>query len=355
MPTDKELYIEWKTQYPELSGADAARYLSEQYGLSWDSLRGRLSRANTPSNNAAVTRELANLTKHHTPSVDRQQAIISDSHNKWQRWNTGGIKRGVFLSDIHLPYTRWDAYELAIKIMEDIKPDIVTNLNDCLDNTGYGRWEDDRPLADKIWDSDVVRVHQLHLQHTQTINSLLNTNGIQVGVAGNHDNWWYAYKRRTDERGAEKAIADYMQGLHDNNVLLFERGYRENSIELGDGLVLWHGQFASKSSHANAKKSIEQFMIKGQARSIIVGHTHRPSIVSGSEIGYNGVTFVNNGCLTDHAPYMKRNPVGWGFGITYFEYDPNGFYHRIIPINFMERNNILTAFFEGREYSVKNI
>lgn len=338
MTSDIELLLERHVNYPSLSDSEAARALAEAYQLSYDSVRGRLSRADTVDNRLKVAKSLANSLGD-SPSVVRQQEIIKASLKKLA---TLSPTRIAFVSDVHLPYARWDAIELTAKILEDFDPHETTAQNDFLDNTGYGRWEDDRSIQEKAWSGDLERLRQLEKQ----VYSMWK--GTLIGVMGNHDRWFFTHIRKQSPQSAEKIIADYMEWLYTKcGVLQFSNGLKENHIERGD-VVLWHGQFVSKNQLSNARNTIAQFMRNGSAKTVIVGHTHRPIIVDGEAVGYDGVQYVNSPCLCHlDPPYMKRDPKGWGLGIVLID---NGLPH---IVQYKEKQGNLVATTLGKEYRVK--
>lgn len=338
MPSDQSLYLERHVQYGNMSDSEAANALAQNYGLSPDSVRGRLSRANNSENNLLVAKALAS-TLGDSPSVQRQQQIIEKSVRELEASNPTRI---AFVSDVHLPYPRWDALDLTAQILDDFNPEETTAQNDFLDNTGYGRWDDDRSPQDKAWTGDLERLRRLEKQVYRMWKGRL------IGIMGNHDRWFFTHIRKQSPQSAEKIIADYMDWLYEDcGVLQFSNGQKENALVRGN-VVLWHGQFASKNPLSNARNSLAQFMSEGMAHAVVVGHTHRPFDVDGSVVGYDGVKFVNSPCLCSlEPPYMKRDPKGWGLGITLIENN--------VPtlVRYQQHGNELKAYVLGKEYKTK--
>lgn len=346
MPTDRELYIEANTVYSHLSTADAARQLAANYGLSYDSVRGRLSRANMDKNNIALLKQLAYETTPRSEGVIRQNKIIEESTEKFKKLNHSSA---LFLSDAHLPYIRWDALDLVLQILEDNKVDIITAGNDALDNSVFSRFEDNRTVRGKLWSYDVQHLRKLE----QTYYKILSQYGQLVHIMGNHDAWMFNKVRTNLPEMAEDIIADYMESLYKQDVWQFSNGYRENHIELGDSLVFYHGVWVANLPTTNAKKALGHFMKNGRVRSVVVGHTHRPARIEGHTIGYPGATFINSGCLSrlENIPYMKRDPRDWGLGVVFARYGTD--WCDLYDINFVERGNSLTAIFAGKRYETE--
>ena len=356
MPSDQDLFIKRHTMLKTLSDAQAANALAMEHNLSNDSLRGRLSRANTPKNWAAVARHKANNTDRVSPSITRQIKVLDDSAEVYQdiRANLGSEAVGVFLSDVHAPYTRWDAWELTLRLLDKIQPDFISGQNDFLDNKGFGRWEDDRPHGGKAWSMDQAYMRDMEASMYRSIQEVAPQSHI-LAVAGNHDNWYHRHLRKGAPQAAEALIADYMEFLWDLSVLQFSRGFTENYIELSPGLIWWHGQFTSKLPTTNARNTLTQFMKKGQARSVIVGHTHRPATIEGHSVGLPGVTFINAPCLSrlENVPYMKRDPSGWALGIVVSHFQPETTVSHHDLLEFKEEGNCLICYYEGRRYAVR--
>ncbi len=347
MPTDKELY----QASLKLAGDtnEKAKTLAARYGLSEDSVRGRLSRA-AKGNYSGHLKELATRTHEVDPSIEEQDAILDLHRSYWERI-APRTRYAAFVSDLHFPYARWDAVELMFSILQDAQVDVLTVGNDLLDNTAFGRWDDSRPKNGQRWSNDVKYMRDLEFSYYRQVQEALGATLIQV--QGNHDNWWFNHIREKTPENAEAIILDYMQKLDEAHVIQFSKGYTEPEVWLNDSLVFWHGQFAGNNATSNAKNSMKQFTKQGMTPSVVVGHTHRPSTVEGYQVGYNDRVFINSGCMSriENVPYIKRNPQGWGLGFVYAEYDPTG-WHKLTRIDFIERGKQLVAEFKGRDYAV---
>ncbi len=352
MVTDLFLLQEREGRHGHLeSDADVAQILALEYHLSLDSVRGRLSRAYARRCATGDMKKAANHVPNVAPTVARQQAVIARSEARWEAANIGD-KRLAFVSDIHFPYTRWDAYNLMLEVVDAFDPRFVTGMNDLRDNKGFSHWPDKRSMRGRIWSSDDEALLEMELSHYRTLRDM----GILIPtLAGNHDNWLYSSLRGEGNANAEREIADYHEKLEKAGVLVLTDGHQENYLELSPSVVIWHGQFVNVSSHTLAKKNIAHFMGvfgNGIAHSVVAGHTHRPDVVAGESVGYPGVQFVNSGALTDYTPYMKRAPRAHGLGITLIEYNTHNRHHVIDLVRFNEDTNRLTARWAGQTYSV---
>lgn len=356
MPTGQELYIERHTTYRDIkSDAEAARYLAELHGLSYDGLRGTLSKADTLQNRLALSDYIRN---HFTPdsSVEKQKKIIKESEVVFESLQAQDKPEftGVFISDKHNPHYRADAWQLTCEILDDM-PDVdyISVQNDWNDNKGFGRWPDERRASEQLFTSDIENTRALEASDYKTLH-MVQPNAALLALLGNHDKWWYRHKRTTSPQDAEATILQYMSWLQDHNVLQFTRGLQENAIRLSPGLVWVHGRWASKSPQGNAKNAVRQFARKGVASSVVMGHTHRPSIVEGHSIGLAGIRVVNNGCLcentADYLPFGEA--ISWGMGITVCHFNPRTREHEIDEIRYAENGSNLIARYNGKRYKV---
>ena len=146
-----------------------------------------------------------------------------------------------------------------------------------------------------------------------------------------------------------------MEWLYNLGVLQFSQGDMTNYVRLSPSLVWVHGFVASKLPTTNARNTLTKFVEDGIASNVVFGHTHRPSVVEGSAIGLNGVYAVNAPCM------RKATDVNWmtlgfaekwrlGFVICYF--NPENRQFRYEMVLFEEQNEGLSAYCNGKEYSV---
>lgn len=357
--TDKELYILRHTEYNHIkSDARAAEAIAHDLTLSVDSVRGRISRADTPQNQIEVARLLATTIPTISPSIERQLNVISASKAKFDHLQRGLVAAGqevvgIFSSDTHNPYMRWDAVNLQMQIISDLQPTYFSAMNDFNDNSGYGRWGDSRTVPNRLWSADLGNMRASEKAYYTMVRKNMAKGGQLLGVAGNHDNWWFSFLREHSPSTAEEQIANYLEWLYEEcGVLVFENG-RENAVKLSPNLVWWHGQFVAKSPMTNAKSTLEQFVEDGVAATVVVGHTHRPVHIPGAVVGYPGVDFYNSPCMSriTQVPYLKRDPRAWGLGITICHYVPGTRQTRCELVVFKKEGAELVAYSGQKRYA----
>lgn len=357
MPSDKQLYIELHTDFHHLPSARGAQALADKHNLSFDSVRGRISRAHKDiSIRTALRKHLAQNPPVLPPSVQLQQDIVQASWNEFNTWNTIDEDRvGIFASDLHEPFGRFDAYELLLRMSDTLKPNAFTVMNDFVDNKGYGKHDDNEAVYRQLWRGDFANSVKLQSGMHSDIRSTLAPNGKLLGLNGNHDNWWFTFQRNNNPQSAEAVIANYMTYLSENDgVLLFSRGETEPILHMSEGLVWTHGLSAASNVNTVAKKGFQRFMTEGRTKSWVQGHTHRPVQVDGKTLGYNGVVFTNSGHLRNDDPeWLKHPQYNWGMAIVICEYNPTKWASKSHLVHFTEEADKLVARFKGYEWSVK--
>lgn len=360
MPTDYELFKLRHTEFKDVqTGGQVADYLAVRFGLSADSIRGRLSTANTLENRLRLADDIGN-SGYESSSIARQRDVIKKSQDHFTA-NQYLHKRedeliGVFISDKHNPNFRRDAWELTLKIINDI-PEVhyISVGNDWNDNTGYSlRWQDERRGKDRLFSDDVENLRNLERVDYETLK-YLHKDAVLLHIMGNHDKWWYKYQRTNNAQDAEKVIADYMSWLLDLQVLQFSRGYYQNGVRLSEGLVWTHGEYASVNPVTNGKKTVADYTVDGIAANVVYGHTHRPATIPGYAFNMPGVVARNNGCLCklDDVSYMTKGySSSWGLGITVCRFNLNDRFTLIEGIDYHEHRGKLFAMYNGSRYEV---
>ena len=170
---------------------------------------------------------------------------------------------------------------------------------------------------------------------------------------GNHDRWLYdAYRAKIPE-ASEQIIAKRMEWLYNLGVLQFTRGYHEAPLRLSPNLVWVHGKWAAKLATTNARNVARYFTEDGVASCVVFGHTHRGSIVDGSQIGINGIKIINNHSLrkADNVEFMALGSApDWSLGITICYFRPNSRFIHFDSVQYLEDNDKLFAVVNGKRY-----
>lgn len=336
-------------------------------GHSVDSVRGRISRASL-ADRVSLTQELANRV-HLAQELSEQQPLINAGRERQadiirradqvfterqaQLQERGEMVTAIFVSDLHIPYTDWDAVMLTLQIIKDLQPAYISTYNDLFDFEGYGRWDDTRSPAASLWSDDIANglavAAELHEAYRRAAPEAL-----LLQVQGNHDNWMFNHVRTLSRNGfAEHNVAWFMTEIERQGVLQFVNGddKKENFIALSPGLRWVHGISASANDQAVARATINALSGRDEHDGIfyntVAGHTHRSHTTS-----YNGVTHWNSGALCSHTPkYLKHNPR-WDSAIVINRYDPNSRLTFGDVVKYRRRGGHLIGRYDGVDYDV---
>lgn len=355
---DTDLYVIRHTDFEHIKNdATAAEMMSNRYGVTASGIRGRLSRLNKLEGKTALVKHLSQTVARVDPAQRDQAQVIQSSEDKFADQQCRLIKErkpvtALFVSDLHVPYQRNDVLLIVAQIAEMLQPAYISAMNDALDNNGYGRWDDKRGIESQRWSANVDYMRATEravydLYHAAAPDAML------LAVAGNHDNWYFNWLREHAPQIAEREIADYLADLHyQQQVQVFAAG-RENHLRLSPNLVWTHGLVAGANPMSNGKKMLQQFVVDGQASTVVMGHTHRPIHIPGNLLGYNGVDYFNSGTcsrVTD-VPYLKADPTTWGLAVVRSTYLPGTRQHKGELIRFEAEGSYLVAEVAGKKFS----
>lgn len=320
--------------------------LAIKYGYSITGARGMVSRARR--NPQMVVEAMIQRTQnpHHNKQVEAQQAIIAQSRaifDQHLRANPSG--KVVWLSDVHIPYTRYDALELAYKIISDVNPVGVTGFNDFFDFAEYGRWANVPTPSAMLWQSDISNALEIADMHHRTIKHVAPRARI-IGLNGNHDNWMLQYMRSNKTGFSERNITEFMTELHNQGVLIMSTDSKQEPVATLGALKLTHGISAAQRDSSVGVKTIETLREGRHLFYTASGHVHRDFTVK-----HGGVAHFNFGCLcVKTMPYVKHKPNRWQLGIGVLEYSPDEAWGE--AVNFHEEGNKLVARYGGHRYEV---
>ena len=298
----------------------------------------------------------------HNSSIDQQKNIVEASKEKFniqqkKYIKSGKVVTGVFVSDLHIPDHHVDAWKLTKKILSAINPPrgYVTVQNDWNDLPSWSqRFSDDRPVSEKLNQSEISVIME---NEFSMIDELLECvpRLTPIQVLGNHDIRLYKKPRASFPDASELIISNYMSSLWDKGVLQFSRGYNQPHVKLAKDLIWHHGLSAAKSPLSVARNHVSFFMEDGIACNIVHGHTHRPSVVEGRSIGYNGVKVVNapSLCNNKNVSYLTTGHApDWGLGISICEFYPNKRRSMIDNIVYYIQDGEMCANWRGDRFTV---
>lgn len=257
--------------------------------------------------------------------------------------------KGVFISDVHIPYTDWTALNLALQIIHDFDPDYITGLNDVFDFQEYGRWQDLRSPAARLWDSDIQNPLNAHGAYMRMLKDAA-PNAVVEGIVGNHDSRMYRYLREQATSLSDWTTKHFIAELSKQGLVVST--LREEPRYLTGSLVLTHGTFATANVGTTAAKTVEAYGTKqyadesGKYYNTIAGHDHRVYVIPA-----NGVTAYGNGCLCRTDMDYLKTPPNWQLGITLFYSNDNKTW--AYPLIFQNESGYLTCISNEKVYRIK--
>ena len=325
--------------------------IAQKYGYSLSGARGTISRYRAHAKrDPAIARELMRalvITPPVNEQQEAQQAIINKSkaaYDKHLKKHPAG--RVAWLSDIHIPYARLDALQLAYQFVEYLSPQWITTLNDLFDFGEYSRWENAETLSSMLWKSDfsnTLKIADIH--HTMLLS--VAPHARLIGLGGNHDKWMLQYLRMHANGWAERNITTYLSTLHKQGVLVMTADHVQEPVAKLGALKLVHGVSAAAMDSTLGKKTIETMSEGREAYYTASGHVHRSFTYK-----HMGVKHFNFGCLCIQSmPYMKHKSNKWELGMGVLDYTPHNVEGE--AINFYEERGALVAYYRGKRFDTK--
>lgn len=293
MATDSDLL---KAKDSGVSYSDIAAH----YGLSRNSVRGRISRARR----ARAANVLA---------LDNSDAA------RWQASLVRLLARPtltiVHLSDLHLPYADADALALAYQCVSALQPDIVVTLSDAFDFPTISSFARDPDIPD----DDVLETVRPHWW--QFVDSLQAAapRAVIRAILGNHDYRLHRFLSQTAPQIRATALRAFDDLVRYQGRVLLPDYLSECDI---GALTVMHGNKSTLGEYG-AKRQLEQ---RRYQRFIMAGHSHRPSwhLTRGPE---RAVASVVGGCLCQFPHYQKDTLYSsWTQGFAYAIYDTRARY-----------------------------
>jgi len=293
-----ETTLKYLDKFPELSTRNLANLLAKEqpeiystYGCARDSVRYYRSEIKRGSKD-----------KRHAKT---KEYVLPESHKEEYPIFSipSGYKKIAVLSDVHIPYHDNEAIKTAINHCKKEKVDAVLLNGDIIDMYRLSRFCKDprnRVIDGEIDDAvDFIKLLQDEL-------------GIVYYKLGNHEERWQNYMR---------SAAAELIGMKEFELsyILNSRGADVNvifkSIVMAGKLPILHGHefFGGGTSSVNPARGL---FLKAN-KSCVVGHHHRTSQHTDSDVIGKIITTWSLGCLCGLTPeYAQINKWNHGFGIV---------------------------------------
>lgn len=208
------------------------------------------------------------------------------------------MKTIIALGDLHVPHHSPEAWRVALRVVEDLEPDVVALMGDMIDFYQVSRFQK-LPSRQFQLQDDIDIAYDLMGQ----VRAAAPRARIFF-TEGNHEDRLQRYllTRAPELYCLRSMTVPQLLRLSDFNISY------ENKVNI-DGVMFTHGHIVRKYSGYTAKAMAEEY------GTVIFGHTHRLGIYYKRD-GRGEVTAVENGCLCELSPEYITGVANWQQGFT---------------------------------------
>ena len=248
------------------------------------------------------------------------------------------IQTAAFLTDTHDPFRDVQAHNLAVRILKDVRPDMVILGSDGVDCYRLSKF-DKNPARRDTLQSEI----DTWVEYTREIKAAV-PNAKFYWIPGNHEN------RLTSLIWRNPALFG-LRALEWSNLLQFkelgiERAHKDEVL-LGNGrIVVKHGNYIRGQSGRSAWAELnrEAFSI-----TTVSGHSHRfGAVYRRTRLGM--VQAYEGGCLCTMNPEYTSNP-DWHQGFVLLLYSEDGAFLEVDNLSFTRgRSGSLGVLYRGEEF-----
>lgn len=225
-----------------------------------------------------------------------------------RRW-----KRFFGVSCSHAEHINRRAWDKAMEIRKDLKPEFTFHLGDFMDTTAFRSGA--AGTADEMANPEAdLECGIFHLQMMEP----------DLVLCGNHEQRLWGYTSVRDAKVASYAhrlISDINASVKGMGAELVEYKGQFQGVMMGPAL-LTHGTIFN----VNAARDMAETYGGGDVRYVMFGHTH--TIAVGQARAAHGCTGINIGCLTDRRDMGyaqgRRQTWAWVNACITGEYCDNG-------------------------------
>lgn len=232
-----------------------------------------------------------------------------------------GYRRVMFWPDTHLPYQDKRAVDLALKIADYFKPELLILLGDILDAAGFSRFDHDASDPKSFFQTELNEWHGLAraISHAAP-------DAEKLYLLGNHEariqKWLWKNPQLKGYEGLDLA----------NALKLGDHGFDHKvheELDLCQGqLTVRHGTFLGGStSGAAARLEMQRAGTSG-----VSGHVHRAAqYIQRDKRGLR--VWIESGHLAENPPHYAPTIQNWCQAVTVGEIsrDENDFSLELVP------------------------
>ena len=253
--------------------------------------------------------------------------------------------RLAFVTDLHLPDYNLHAWDVALKIIQDAKPDIVPHGSDVFDFMNVSvKWEvSDQKRAEDAWDGTSAQYSQL----MRELDSACPDGCLHPFLVGNHDIRMYKWIVKYAPQFSNMMSKIFVSLIRDNGGMWL--GIDAIELEIGNDLLLAHGhQFGSGGARSNGDKA-------GWSHHILSAHIHQFTAYN-KQTRRGTVQSMTSGCMCNLEPmYLKHQGRGaiqnWHHGIVLVDFDVLRNIIIFQPVNIYVKQGTYIAHWADAEYT----
>jgi len=261
------------------------------------------------------------------------------------RSGRGGVKRGLFYSDLHIPYNDPVAEAIMWDIVrEHVRPlSYIINGGDLWDCHAISKFARTEPSQMSLKESrDKAREHlaKVHKMFPRAEKWFL---------PGNHEARWTTYfTDKPEVHDFEELSLESALQLEKHHWRWVERKPLSGSMLHLGKLMLGHFNRCLKDSGRTAKALSDRY-----SRSIVQAHTHRLGAYHKTNAELERRAGYEAGCLCDISQCYIEEP-DWQQGFLIINITKDGYFTiETVPIIPVVERNVLFAFYGGKYYERK--
>lgn len=223
--------------------------------------------------------------------------------------------RVIALPDVHIPYHDQRSWNIALEVVDYLKPKHVIQLGDLADNRPFSRH---KPKYGERRDPE----HDMAVVRDEVAKLEAVSRGKLTCLAGNHDYWYYNY------------VAEQAPALSKSILTLGQAyGLKREPVPYHEILKIGKVGYVHDLGHAG-KTALRQ-TLEAAGHCIVFGHTHRAGVeYTGDAHGRRWFSmscgWLGDASKINYMPQAKTREWQTGFGDIY--YDSGIAYARFIPI-----------------------
>jgi predicted phosphodiesterase len=271
---------------------------------------------------------------------------------KTKQWETAVIlpdmQMGYYKKSLELnaelePIHDEKAIAIAIKLVEDMKPDQVVMLGDNLDFAEFGKYLT-APTFKQLTQATIDRATLLCAQIRNAA-----PNATITWIAGNHEARLARYIQTNAEAAFGLTRGKLMDELRENWPVLsvpnlcrmdefgvnYLSGYPESFLALNENLIIRHGDRVTSNGSTTTK------YLNDAHKSVIYGHIHRVEVAYRTRVSESGprtIMAASPGCLCridgavpstksgadEFGRPLMQGAENWQQGLAVVQYQPKG-------------------------------